>query len=104
MRDFRKLKIWQASHHLTLDLYSLTKSFPTDERYGLISQIRRASASIPANIAEGCGTSSEAAFTRYLQIAISSASELQYHLILAHDLEYLDRQTFHRYAGELDEV
>ena len=101
MRDFRELKIWQKSHDLTLHLYALTKTFPDDERYGLSSQIRRVSAFIPANIAEGCGTAAEAAFTRYLQIAISSASELQYHLILAHDLTYIDQKAFHKYSHDL---
>ena len=76
MKNFRDLKVWEKSHSLTLDLYSATRAFPPDERFGLISQIRRCSASVPANIAEGCGRRGNGEFHRFLQIATGSASEL----------------------------
>jgi hypothetical protein len=75
MRDFRELKVWHKAHSLTLDVYRVTKSFPREELYGLTSQIRRAAASIGANIAEGAGKSSRADLGRYLQIALGSASD-----------------------------
>ena len=89
MRDFRKLQVWSRSHDLTLRVYELTSRFPREEIYGLTSQIRRASASIPTNIAEGCGRDSSAEFARFLQIAMGSASETEYLILLAHDLKYL---------------
>ena len=89
MRDFRELLVWQKAHALTLDVYRATKSFPREELYGLTRQIRRAAVSIGANIAEGAGKNSRAEFGRFLQIASGSASELEYHLLLSCDLEYL---------------
>jgi four helix bundle protein len=85
MRDFRELKVWHKAHQLTLAVYSATKTFPRDELYGLTSQIRRAAVSIGANIAEGAGKNSPAEFGRFLQIALGSASELEYHLLLSGD-------------------
>ena len=89
MQNFRKLQVWEKSHNLTLRIYRLTSKFPREEIYGLTSQIRRACASIPTNIAEGCGRESSADFARFLQIAIGSASETEYLILLAHDLKYL---------------
>ena len=90
MQDFLKLDVWQRSHSLTLDVYRLTRAFPREELYGLTSQLRRASSSIPANIAEGCGRGSPADMARCLQIAMGSASEVQYLLILCRDLAYIE--------------
>ena len=89
MRNFRELIVWQKSHDLTLELYGATASFPDEERYGLKSHIRRCSASIGANIAEGCGRRGNGHLHHFLQIAIGSASELEYHLLLCKDLGYL---------------
>jgi four helix bundle protein len=89
MQDFRKLKVWEKNHNLTLEIYKSTESFPGIEIYGLTSQMRRSSVSIPANIAEGCGRRSDAEFARFLQIAMGSASELEYHLLLTRDLRFL---------------
>lgn len=89
MKDFRTLAVWKKSHELTLKIYEETRVFPKEEMFGLTSQMRRASASIPANIAEGCGRGSDADFSRFLQIAYGSASELDYHLILGRDLRFL---------------
>jgi four helix bundle protein len=90
MQDFHQLDVWTLSHSLTLNVYRATATFPGDERFGLTSQLRRSCASIPANIAEGCGRDSSADFARFLQIALGSASETEYHLLLARDLRYLD--------------
>jgi four helix bundle protein len=90
-RDYRQLEVWQLAHELTLDLYRYTADFPDDERYGLISQLRRASASIPSNIAEGCGRGGEKELARFLRNARGSASEVEYQVHLCHDLGYLSR-------------
>ena len=104
MRDFRKLNVWHKAHQLTLDVYVATKRFPKDELYGLTSQSRRSAASIPANIAEACGRGGDGDFSRFLQIAAGSASELEYHLLLAHDLNLLDHQTHEQLAASVREV
>lgn len=90
MRDFHKLIIWQRSHQLALKVYSISKLLPKDELFGLTSQIRRAVSSIPTNIAEGCGRASNKDFAHFLQIAIGSAAEVEYELLLAHDLDYIN--------------
>jgi len=89
MKDFRDLKVWQSAHQITLSVYRCTRSFPREETYGIVSQLRRCSASVAANIAEGCGRSGNAEFGRFLTMAMGSASELEYFLLLARDLEYL---------------
>jgi four helix bundle protein len=89
MQSFRNLRVWEKSHRLTLDIYASSKDFPKDEMFGLTSQMRRASASIGMNIAEGCCRKGDAEMVRFLQIAIGSASELEYQLLLVHDLKYL---------------
>jgi four helix bundle protein len=72
MQSFRDLKVWEKAHRLTLAIYQETKPFPADERYGIVSQMRRAAASVPANIAEGCVRSSDADFARFLHTALGS--------------------------------
>ena len=94
MQDFKQLKVWKKAHMLTLKIYKMTTNFPKEELFGLTSQIRRASASIPANIAEGCGRGGDADFARFLQIAMGSASELEYHLLLARELNYLNKSEY----------
>jgi four helix bundle protein len=89
MKSFRGLKVWHSAHQLTLAVYKATAKFPKEELYALTSQMRRAASSIPANIAEGCGRGTDADFGRFLQIALGSASELEYHLLLAFDLKLL---------------
>jgi len=81
--------VWEKAHVLALSAYRATRTFPSDEVYGLRSQIRRSSSSIPANIAEGCGRNGNAELTRFLHISMGSASELEYHPLLARDLGYL---------------
>ena len=94
MRDFRKLQVWEKSHALTLKIYELTSQFPREEIYGLTNQIRRACTSIPTNIAEGCGRESPADFARFLQMAMGSASETEYLILLAHNLKYFNAKQY----------
>ena len=89
VKDFRRLEVWEKAHQMVLAVYRATNSLPRFELYGLTSQIRRAAASIPANIAEGCGRMTDGDFARFLQIAMGSATELDYHLLLAKDLGFL---------------
>ena len=100
MRDFRKLIIWQRSHQLTLAVYRISKSFPKEEIFGLTSQMRRAVSSIPTNIAEGCGRTSNKDFAHFLQIAIGSATEVEYQLLLAHDINYINDDDYQALTDE----
>lgn len=101
MRDFKKLKVWENSHKLTLSLYQITSTFPKEEFYGITSQIRRAVSSIPTNIAEGCGKDSDNDFCRYLSISTGSASEVEYLMILAKDLKYISVEEYEIFIEEL---
>ncbi|MBA9072776.1 four helix bundle protein [Flavobacterium gossypii] len=92
MRDFRKYDIWQSSHSFTLEVYKITSHFPKEEIYNLTSQIRRASSSIPTNISEGCGRNSDKEFNQFLNIALGSANETEYLLILSRDLQYINNE------------
>jgi four helix bundle protein len=96
--------VWDKGHRLTLAVYKATARFPKDELYGLTSQMRRASASIPANVAEGCGRTGKAELGRFLQVAMGSASELEYHLLLARDLGMIDDSEYKSLEGQVVEV
>ena len=100
MRDFHNLGIWKRGHQLTLDVYQATKSFPSEEMFGLTSQLRRAVSSIPTNIAEGCGRGSNKEFARFLQIAIGSTSEVEYELLLANSLNYINDTDYQKLSDE----
>ena len=89
MQDFRKLMIWQKGHEMALEIYTMTNSYPRTETYGLVSQMRRSAASIPTNIAEGCGRYGNKELARFVQIALGSASELEYQILLSRDLGYI---------------
>ncbi len=104
MEDFKNLRVWGRAHELTLLVYQKTRSFPKEEMYGLRSQLRRAAASVGANIAEGCGRRSDAEMKRFLQIARGSANELEYHLLLAKDLHLLAVADFHELVRKTLEV
>jgi four helix bundle protein len=104
MQNFRNLKVWEKAHALTLEIYKSSKTFPRDETYGLTSQMRRASASISANIAEGSCRRGDVDFARFLQMAAGSASELEYHLLLARDLDLLKIADYQRLSEEAVEV
>lgn len=101
MKNYRDLKVWEMSHQLTLAVYRSTAQFPRQELFGLTSQMRRCSASIGANIAEGCGKRGNNEFQRFLQIAAGSASELDYHLLLAPDLGLFAECDYRRLSLEL---
>jgi four helix bundle protein len=98
------LNVWKKSHDLALAIYQVTRGFPNDELYGLTSQTRRACVSIPSNIAEGCGRNGDVEFGRFLQIALGSSVELEYHLLLAHELEYLNSKDYEILDGRVSEV
>lgn len=104
MQDFRNLDVWHKSHEVALAIYQLTRNFPKEELYGLTSQMRRCSVSIAANIAEGCGRRGDPELARFLQIAMGSASELEYELLLAHDLALVGDDKFKRLAPEVTRV
>lgn len=103
MKNFRDLLVWQKSHALVLKLYQATRTFPREEQYGVVSQLRRAAVSIP-NTAEGCGRSSPVEFSRYLEIAFSSACEVEYLLLLSKDLTYLSVEQYEDFVADVSEV
>jgi len=104
MKNFRNLKVWQKSHELSLTVCKTTLLFRREETYGLISQLRRAASSVPANIAEGCGCNGNREFARFLEIALRSASETEYYLLLAQDLKYLGIRTYDELNDQVTEV
>ena len=98
MKDFRDLKVWEKAHELALTAYAATANFPKQEIFGIVSQIRRAATSIGANIAEGCGRGGNAEFQRFLHMAMGSANELEYHLLLSKDLHFLSEEDHGTYT------
>jgi four helix bundle protein len=104
MQSFRNLRLWEKSHKLTLDIYAFSKAFPRDEMFGLTSQMRRASASIGMNIAEGCCRKGDLEMGRFLQIAMGSASELEYQILLAHDLDYLRNPGYEQLVAQVVDI
>ena len=93
MRNFRELNVWKDGRTLVKDIYTLTKLLPDSERFGLIPQIQRSAISIPSNIAEGCSKYSQKDFVRFLQISLGSAYELESHIILCEDLNFISSDT-----------
>src|SRR4029079_7882544 len=104
MRNFQKLEVWKKAHELTLTIYRLSANFPNHERYGLTSRLQRASASIGANLAEGCGRETDADYRRFAQMASGSACEVEYHLILARDLSLVEVATHDVLNAEINEI
>lgn len=104
MQDYRKLKVWDKGHEVTLEVYKITKAFPKEELYGLTSQMRRAASSIPTNIAEGCGRNSNPQLVQFLSIATGSAFELDYQLLLARDLGFLPANTYEAIHDKVDNL
>lgn len=104
MKDFRGLQVWNKAHELIQQIYAETQAFPKEERYGLTSQVRRAGVSIAANIDEGCGRGSDKDFGRFLQIAMGSASETEYLLLLARDLGFLAEDSHDAFDCQTAEV
>ena len=104
MQRFQDLKVWQRSHELVLEIYRLTKAFPEAERFGLVSQLRRAAASVPANVAEGSKRQHSPDFARFLNIAEGSLSESTYLLMLSRDLGYLAPDAAPPLLSEAEEI
>ncbi len=104
MKDFRDLDVWRKPHQLTLNIYRAMAAFPKTEKFGLISQMRRAASSIGANIAEGCGRKTDADFARFLQNAFGCASELEYFLLLSFDLGFLKKSEHDRLSENTIEI
>jgi four helix bundle protein len=104
LKSFRELEVWQRSHGMVLEVYRVTSSFPKDERFGIISQLRRAASSIPANIAEGFGRRSTKELLQCLAIANGSLEEVRYFILLSHDLGYLQNEPMQSLNDQLDSV
>lgn len=104
MRNFKKYDIWKLSHELVLTIYEITKTFPQNEQYGIVSQLRRAATSIPTNISEGCGRGSDKEFNHFLNVALGSAFETEYLLILAKDLKYMKEDVFQNLEEKINTI
>ena len=104
MQDFKKIDVWTRSFKFSSEIYKATSSFPDNEKFGLTSQIRRASLSIPINIAEGSGRNSRKEFANFLQIAIGSTSEVECELLLAKELNFLTEEKFSYLNNEISEI
>ncbi|MGI2335948.1 MAG: four helix bundle protein [Dehalogenimonas sp.] len=104
MQNYKNLSVWQKAHRLAVDVYGLTSGFPSHEVYGLTSQMRRCSVSIPANIAEGCGRNGKAELSRFLHISTGSAFELEYYLLLAGELQYISEDQFTLLNDKVTEI
>ena len=104
MQDYKKLEVWQKAHFLAVAIYEATRTFLKDELYSLTSQIRRATVSIPSNIAEGCGRGGNAELSQFLKIALGSSNELEYQLLLAHDLKRLNAIDHENLDKQVNEI
>lgn len=104
MKNFRQLQVWSKSHEIVIEVYKITESFPKDEIFGLTSQLKRASVSIPTNIAEGCGRGSDADFKRFIQIAFASASEVEYLIFLSFELSYIEEANYKKLNEQIIEI
>ncbi len=104
MRDYKKFTVWEKAHQLTLDIYKTVSSFPKDELFGLTSQMKRSSSSIPTNIAEGCGRNSDKDFCRFLYFAFGSANELEYQLFLSMELSFLENENGQILLKQIEEI
>jgi len=104
MQRFTDLLVWQRSHQLVLQIYSLSARFPSDERFGLVSQLRRAAASVPTNIAEGSKRRSKVEYARFLNIAEGSLAEIEYLLMLSRDLRFIPAEACEASLIEVSEI
>ncbi len=102
MKKFKNLKIWNEGLNIVLDTYKLIIDFPEEEKFGLVSQMRRCSVSIPSNIAEGYGRNSDAEMNRFLNIARGSTFELETQLIICNKLDLINEKEMHQLSGQLD--
>lgn len=104
MRDYTKYQVWVDSVEFSVSIYKMTKGFPGDEKFGLISQMRRSSVSIASNVAEGASRSSEKEFSRFIEIAIGSSFELKTQLIISKKLKYIQEENFSTLLIKVDEI
>lgn len=104
MRNYQDLQVWKKAHDLTLELYRVSQRFPREEIYGITGQLRRAAVSIGANLAEGCGRRTSTELARFVRIALGSASELDYHLLLSRDLGFMSSDDLTSSTAKLTEV
>ncbi len=104
MQNYKDLKVWVNAHEFTLFVYEESKQFPKEELYGLTNQLRRAAASIAANIAEGCGKKTNPDFAKFLNIALGSANESEYFVLLSKDLTYLDNEKYQTLYKLINEI
>ena len=104
MRNYKNLGAWQRADELTIQIYKVTRQFPSSEMYGITSQLRRAAYSVPANIAEGCGRESNADYLRFLSIARGSLAETEYFLHLAHRLDYLSETDWNQLTAQVNQT
>jgi len=101
MSDYKKLKVWENAHKFTIEIYDLTRNFPDEEKYGIVSQVRRSTSSIPTNIVEGCGQLDNGNLVRFLVIAKGSAFEVEYQLLLSRDLGYISKEQYIKLNEEI---
>jgi len=104
IKTFRDLKVWEKAHKLVLEIYKVTKNFPSEERYGLVAQLRRSAASVPTNIVEGFKRKSNRDYAHFINIADGSLEETKYHIILAKDLGYIKESEFIEITDSCDEI
>jgi four helix bundle protein len=104
MHNFKELKVWQASMQLSNAVFSITRSFPVQERYILVSQMMRCAISIPSNIAEGCGRRSTKETSHFLSIALGSSFELETQIILSKNFNFIDNNTFDSIIDQISQV
>ena len=104
MQNYKDLKVWEKAHQFTLMVYEASKHFPKEELYGLTNQLRRSASSIPANIAEGCGKNTKGDFANFLNIALGSANESEYFILLTKDLAYINTEKFETLSKLINEI
>lgn len=104
MIDYRKYNVWQKAHHLVLEIYRTTATFPKTEQFNLVSQINRAAVSIPTNIVEGCGRETQKELIRFLYISSGSAHELEYLILLSTDLKFIEKPDSEKLVSDLTEI
>ena len=104
MQNYRDIRAWQYAHRVVLRVYAVTETFPASERFGLVSQMRRAAVSVPANIAEGSKRRFKRDYVRFLNVAEASLREVDYYLVLARDLRFVDAQAIAELLGQVEEA
>ena len=104
LRNYKELKVWQKTYHLSLEIYKATANFPAEEKFGLTSQIRRASISIPSNIAEGYGRNTTNKYIRFLNISYGSICELETQILISGDLGYIKNTKLNKLTDKILEV